>query len=454
MIHATNCSAGGGSGGSVLLKTKTLIAGSGTIRSDGGNGGRNTRSISGSGAGGAGGRIAVYVDHRNESGIGNAFGLNLEAFGGLHGKSSESNHIRSAPGTVFWQCKETGTSYVVVDNGPNDMTTTGDAIIVNDVDNLHFDHMRLVRRGGLRWRPTIPAVSRGILSVRYLEGDTTGQWTIEDNSIGLLNAVVNVSGTGASVNESSEHPDRIHTCTRLFEKSPGIWTSINVGVYHFDDVNLGLTKAAVFVKRRGELVTPAHATISRISVWLFGRWRGLENLSVNGGGNLYVSPESNAFLLNSLSLFETGNCTLSQNLALSVSGSLELYNASQLWVEMNASITVQTLYIDSLATILGQGLGFGSCSGPGRPGVSRWGASHGGLGGNKDFDTLSVDETIGSAYGDVFFPIDPGSGSCHIDGRMGAGGGSSVQLNVAEWSHVEGTIDMSGGDARSETRNT
>jgi hypothetical protein len=122
---------------------------------------------------------------------------------------------------------------------------------------------------------------------------------------------------------------------------------------------------------------------------------------------------------------------------------------------MNASIAASSFYVDSLATILGKEGGFGYCMGPGAPNPSTYGASHGGFGSAKTVDSLlSSDGKIGSAYGDVFFPTTPGSGSCHPDEARGAPGGSSLQLDISEWSHVEGTIDMSGGDGSSDREKT
>ncbi|GMH80183.1 hypothetical protein TrLO_g9720, partial [Triparma laevis f. longispina] len=102
-----------GSGGSILIDTKSLV-GSGTVQANGGSPGDG-------GGAGSGGRIAIYLETQGNTTAGSAptVAATVTAYGGTH---SQSSSCGGAAGTIFIRHGTLGV--LEIDNNDNSRATT------------------------------------------------------------------------------------------------------------------------------------------------------------------------------------------------------------------------------------------------------------------------------------------------------------------------------------------
>jgi hypothetical protein len=105
--------------------------------------------------------------------------------------------------------------------------------------------------------------------------------------------------------------------------------------------------------------------------------------------------------------------------------------------DFGVTILADNLTIDSGSFINSNGKGYPSSVGPGTPAAEKQGASHGGWNG----------ENNKSPYGNVYEPIDLGSGGSSRYSALGGYGGGAIKLSVDNTLTVNGTITSVGNDS-------
>ena len=497
------CRAGGGAGGSFLLKTGVLKVSEGTIRV---NGGRGARSRNGDfGYGGGGGRVALYcetiVDKDGNPASDLLSLLDVQAFGGYEG---DVEGLRSGPGTFYHECGTNGSKFLIVDNGENTLDAPVDALILVDEESVHFDDVQLLRHSGLRWAQTSQKPrNRTVFSISRLNGDTTGRWWIADGQIGMLNTR-SIETPYPVSQPQSEHLSHGCSFTRLFRHNESVFTQISVHAYHIDDITLALAGVGIDVAATSDLVTPSFVSMTNVPLNLQGRWLGVEYLSLTWGARMEIrqdptttsefnlkslllsgdakfrlglresSSSSNGFVnldvmhttllddaellidetvparvhMGSMALWDKSKLQSGRNSNLSLSEHLWLYNSSTLMIHGSTAIACNSIVLNQDSRIDGDGNGYDKCSGPGHPAEdSGRGASHGGLGSPESFSDFVSNENKMPANGDVFYPRNEGSGSCDPANRNnGASGGASLVLEAFGESELNGTITLHGND--------
>jgi hypothetical protein len=329
-----------------------------------------------------------------------------------------------------------------VDNGDNNLDEPLDAIIVDRLPGLHFDRMSLFRRGGLRWVPVDRvSTNKPIFSVSYLEGDTTGQWKIHDNQIGVLRT--------EPVKTASTNSEHGCVYTQQFSVDESMRTQLRLETYYINEIAVILNSAGIDMAPGAELVSSSNVTARSVVLNLRGIWRDLEHLSLQRSSELHA--EGNAYLsefeLKSLTLSDSASFT-QRDLNVSVE-SLVMVDTSTMFLHGQNRWKAEQFHLGENAHIGGKkGGGYGECEGPGSPSRSVRGGSHGGLGSREDVDAFVKAENSLLAYDDVFRPSRPGSGGCdpEYEGKSGHGG-AYLHLNVSGWTRLDGEIDLSGSDA-------
>jgi hypothetical protein len=353
-----------------------------------------------------------------------------------------------------------------------------------------------------------PPSNKTVFSIKYLEGDTSGRWTILDDQVGILaTSLIEPPSEKTTTNVGSVNLERGYSYTRLFKESGSMFTQLSIGAYHVDDVNLALTQVSIDVRFEGELITPPTVAVKSVGLNISGIWSGVENLSLAWGAEMNMSKPSSNIELNSLTL--SGDASLkftemnrfglqvnsavlleqSQVIAdvassmslqmntltlhhdsyfdigkdgnLSFLESLHLYNSSIVAMHGRTHLSTPRLFIDVDASVNGSARGYGNCEGPGSAINSpsknsfRLGGSHGGLGSYESVEEFVALEGKMLANDDVFWPQLPGSGGCGLSGRADdAGhGGAYLHLQVLEESEIWGEIDLSGGHADESSSN-
>lgn len=386
-IHADGSGSqqdGGGSGGSVWIRTKVL-SGSGVVTANGLNGG-------------SGGRIAINVEDKQE------FSGSISSFGGCRTSCG-------AAGTVFIKEYLTGLPYetTIVDN--DGQSSIGITSIMHGAQTEYTLQKLSVTREG-RVEVVNPSSNVTVnIDVLNLEGDFTCQLRVLKNqrlSLGTDSVTGNqpfVLRCAVSVEVGSE----VILAPRIFVKETTMKPAFEV----FGKIQGG--QELVIGKNALVLVSPEGIIGTKSSKKGILTFRELRVLS---GGHIIFNQGGKA--------------------------SVEVRAAVSINIEYNGILESPFVILKAPAfnihmggRVLSDGLGHKSGPGVGGP---TGGGSFGGCGGHFTMEFCPI-------YGSIFGSIIPGSGGGAASGSSGGHGGGVIVLDVKDL-RLDGMITSNGADGQ------
>ncbi|KAK3755992.1 hypothetical protein QZH41_003345 [Actinostola sp. cb2023] len=398
---------GGGSGGSILIKT-TSFSGHGVITTEGGSG-------NGNGGGGSGGRIAVHVSWLRE------YAGKYIAYGGLGTKAG-------AAGTVYYTDTNEGLSHRPIIKSDGNKTEFGVGFTKLIIDNVNRN-------------PSIPTIIINENKTYYEFKE------LEVNN----HAVLNIHGEEAVLVVHNFTGDR----TGLVHLKSGQKMFVEVV-----ESSKGYTVASVSYKvdQGAEIVYPSSLTLLGTRCTFEGFVVGVYRLiAAEGARVVFTSSTQTGIKENGTFqvLTTPGNVTFPEiymqrgsKLDLSrINGTLTLtalifrvkYHAV---VNMNhGNIDSSWAWLESRGKILLEGTGYSAESGPGKGKTVNTigtGAGHGGEGGAHQSNI-----TGGEPYGSVYKPLHFGSGGGNGQGQGGSGGGL-LHWRIGQQIELDGLLSVRG----------
>ena len=389
-------SSGGGSGGSVYLRSATLY-GHGEIVSNGGNG-------LGAAAGGSGGRIALYITDKSP------FTGTLTAFGGC-------GSACGAAGTIFIREYVVGLplNSTVVDNG--DRKTEANTIVMHERKVSYTIRLLKLVNGARLKVAKVPNAEMKI-AIQNLEGDGSGSVHVQRNqtlTLGAGKAVTTrpfVFPWAMMVDEGAT----LNLAPVLFITRTAITPSLYLAgkLTGGQEVNVGQS-ASVVIAKTGTIGTFANTP----GVYSF------RTLKVSSGGRIKFEVDNVAKVpveLHSVSI-DVGFGGILEGRYLKV-------KTPTLNIAFNG-----TLRADGLGNPAGVGVGAGSSS-------LLTGGGYGGCGGGNTIQSCIV-------YGYLFQAAEFGSGGGTSQLRSGHGTGGGIVHVEASDLVVDGLISSNGQGADS-----
>ena len=387
---------GGGSGGSVFLRSGTLH-GHGEIVSNGGKG-------LGAASGGSGGRIALYVTDKSP------FKGTLTTFGGC-------GSACGAAGTIFIREYVIGLplSSTIVDNG--NRKTDANTIVMHE-KKVSYTMQLLKLLNGARLKVAKVTNAEMKIAIQNLEGDGSGSVHVQRNqtlTLGAGKAVTTrpfvfpwamVVDEGATLNLA---PVLFITRTVI---TPSLYLAgkLTGG----QEVNVGQS-ASVVIAKTGTIGTVAFTP----GVYSF------RSLKVSSGGWIKFEVDNVAKVP-----VELHSVLIDVGFGGTLEGRYLKVKTPTLNVAFNG-----TLRADGLGNPAGVGVGAGSSS-------SLTGGGYGGCGGGNTIQSCIV-------YGSVFQAAEFGSGGGTSQPRSGHGTGGGIIHVQASDLVVDGLISSNGQDADS-----
>eukprot|EP01113_Clastostelium_recurvatum_P046743 TRINITY_DN8234_c0_g1_i5.p1 TRINITY_DN8234_c0_g1~~TRINITY_DN8234_c0_g1_i5.p1 ORF type:complete len:1273 (-),score=284.34 TRINITY_DN8234_c0_g1_i5:26-3298(-) len=353
---------GGASAGSILIQTGDF-SGYGLIQANGGS--ALMSYYSSHPGGGAGGRIAVYSARASSwEGTMQAFGGPANAHTGRYGGC----------GTIFTKDTTLNTTRLVINNNgvgtyystiTNPVSDPGGAYLTDGLASYHFDEVNIAGKGQL----SLVNSGATTITIAKITGDSSGSLHIPRNV--TLNA---------------------DTYLGSWVPSP-LYASIYVYQGGVAKLPSKLSLFNVYLNLQGTAVGLAHVECLQTSKLILGA-RGNTEGSVPGQFSLNVvdvSQASSTVLETDVALY-AGQVTVQQQATLSGG---------------NFFLSTPSLVVGPTAAIHADGMSTNAAAaGPGRgktDGSVGTGAGHGGNGGGTS--------QIGRSYGNVYWPVLPGSGS-------------------------------------------
>lgn len=421
-LDGTGTNAGGGSGGSIFIKT-TNMTGHGELNVEGGVG-------SGTGGCGAGGRIAIHCRWRykyggrikDKGGQSSYGGVNLGAAAGTGYKEENYRPLEYRIRKYLKKTNETilqvDHTYLHVDNEGYDVP--GATVLMEENTVVYeFDELELTGYSRLVvYHPENKSVN---VTVHKFIGDKTGQFHIFDRQKIFVEVVESVSNV-------TEAP-----CSYLIEAG-------------------------------GEILLPSEVHLYGTRSVFKGMITGIEKLFVSYGANVDVYSTTQTALMENreyIVISKPGNLSIAE-VTVKMGGNLEFRK-----IDKDMSLTVDSLLIhyqgkmymnhgsvlSTYGHLYSQGLfstdftGHPSQSGPGNGSqiiisgsTVGTGAGHGGQGGYAD-----VSPTAGQAYDSVYTPHVLGSGGGNGTGTGGFGGGH-LTWRISQLLELNGVLTSKGGD--------
>ena len=411
-LDGSGVNSGGGSGGSILIKT-TNMTGHGEIAVAGGKG-------VGSGGAGAGGRVGIHCRWRYR------YGGKLTDHGG-------HSEVGAPAGTIYIEenfrplqyrhvkyLKKSNTTilavdhtYLHVDNKGYDVSGAT-MLMEENTTEYEFDEMELT--GQSRLLVYHPPNSTVNVTVHRFIGDKSGQFHIRDRQKIYVEVV-------ESETNKTEAP-----CS-----------------YKIDN--------------GGEIVLPSEFHVHGTRTIIEGRFTGVHRLYVSRGAEIdFTSTTQTALIENKTYVFisEPGNLSFSEVVVKKL-GDVEFRRVTELLrltcnelvvkyrgkMFINHGEIISTFaWLDSEGVINVDGVGYSAQKGPGAgwsEGAVGTGAGYGGVGGRSG----------GSAYGSVYTPWHLGSGGGNGRGIGGSGGGYLVWL-VSKRLELNGLLTANGQNGRGQ----
>lgn len=399
--------AGGGSGGSILVKT-TSFSGHGKLTAEGGSG-------NGNGGGGSGGRIAIHVSWLRE------YAGKYIAYGGTGFKAG-------AAGTVYYTDTNQGLSHRPVLKTEGNKTVFGVGFTKLSIDNANRN-------------PDIPTM---IIN----ENNTYYEF---DELAMNKHALLHIHGKKAVLVVHNFTGDR----TGLVHLQSGQKMFVEVV-----ESNKGYTVASVSYKVDigAEIVFPSSLTLLGTRCRFEGLVVGVYRLIIaEGSGVVFTSTSQTGIKENGTFkvLTTPGNVTYPE-IYIQKGSTVDLtrINGSLILTALIFRVKYHALlnlnhgridsswaWLESRGRILMKGTGYEAESGPGKGSTINnigTGAGHGGEGAAHQ-----PNKTGGIPYGSVYKPTHFGSGGGNGQGRGGSGGGL-LHWRVGQQIELDGLISVQG----------
>ena len=411
-FQGSGINAGGGSGGSILIKA-TNMTGHGEISVAGGKG-------TGSGGAGAGGRVGIHCRWRYR------YGGNLRDHGG-HSK------VGAAAGTIYIEenyrplqyrhlkyLKKSNTNILAVDHtylhADNEGYDVDGATMLMEKNTTEYELDEMELTGKSRLLVYHPPNSTVNVTIHRFIGDKSGQFHIRDRQKIFVEVV-------ESVTNKTEAP-----CSYKIDQG-------------------------------GEIILPSQFHVHGTRTVVEGRMTGVQRLYVSVKANIhFMSTSQTAMIENKTYIFvsQPGNLSFAEVVVKKqgvvhlrdVTGFLRL-TCSELVVKYYGKLAIKhgeilTTFarLDSKGVIDLDRVGNGPEKGPGAgQSIANFGtgAGYGGDGGRNG----------GEAYGSVFTPRDFGSGGGNGGGTGGSGGGYLI-LKVSKKIELNGLLTANGENGRGQ----
>ena len=364
--HASEWSAGGGAGGSILVNT-SVLKGYGAFEANGGNGGMGGNSNKRHGGGGGGGRIAVHcpldpnADARDTGDADNSTAQNSWQFTGMFQTfgGKRTNNMTLTPrkrdeqtvyevdwrgidriyrrdvggaGTIYHDCGPY-TDTLIVDNNNRPQADTTQ--IAQSKANITVRNVHVLARGQLSFVPVgFGNGTKNIIDIGVLHQDGTGFIWLRRDDVLVLRTNGSVSGLYETIVETKKVSETTLAVSASSIQYIGAETSIRTNLRMDEGSSLGASHNLI---------------VSGVTVEIRGKVLGSRNLFITNGtrmavfGTAYTDgmPEGtfdmsilrvedgSIFRLENLTRLEVGNLTIGpvnkNNLAkLSVRGQLEM----------------------------------------------------------------------------------------------------------------------------------
>ena len=424
--------AGGGSGGSILLKT-LHFSGFGVINCGGGDG-----AAGGHGGGGGGGRIAVHI------GFSNKFAGHLRTTGGVGSSGVPSG----AAGTAYLEETARGPQYADI---KYDKTTNKTFTVAThrrlEVDN-EWRNIDLFNSHEEPWLYTV-----------LYEGSSDYYVLDEVKLIQLANLRINYPSGGGKVTVNvhkflGDRSGLIH-----LRKNQQLFVEVQASV-----LNETIAPCSFRIDDESEIVLPEIVDLLGTRTWLAGRITGVQHLTIASKAHvIFMSTAQTAIIENDIYIHMTpkGNFSFTTITVERASkaefsqivhpmyihcSNLEVKYQGEMYMN-DAEIMSSNAELESQGIINLDGAGYPSEKGDGKGltlnnGIGI-GAGHGGQGGGpKPFFG-------GSAYDSILTPSKPGSGGGNGNsGGSGGAGGGLLQWNVGELIEMNGVLSLRGTDGQ------
>ena len=390
-------SAGGGSGGSIFIKT-TNISGHGTVNVVGGAG-------SGKGGGGSGGRAAIHCRWRYSYGgqfiNRGGFGSNLNNSAAAGTMYKEENY-RPLEYRHLKYMKETNTTmlavdhtYLHIDNEGNDVPG---ATMLMEEDTLHYEFDEIELTGYSRLLIYHPIGKNVTVVAHKFIGDRTGQFHLRENQTIYVEVV-------ESQTNRTEAP------------------------------------CSYFIESGAEIVLPAEFHAHGLRTQIHGLLTGVHFLILENSGYVVISSTARTALIENreyVEITKPGNCSFA-HVVIKQGGSLNLRRADDVIVSVTSALfevhyeglvavnhgLLLSNYgeVETKGQIMLDGTGHRNANGPGA-GTSFTsygsGGGHGGQGGKGGPQNAGYNG--GKGYDSVYKPLKLGSGGGNAAENKGGNG--------------------------------
>ncbi|PIK61099.1 hypothetical protein BSL78_01924 [Apostichopus japonicus] len=418
--YADAVGSGGGSAGSVWLHCDT-IKGYGRIAVNGGDGYEDNQSP---GAGGAGGRLAMYF-YKNET----ANGFNYHARGGRAGGPLAEN---GGAGTVFLYHMEYDHRTLLIDNGGLEAWTdhhtlydysdwaddgcrtwilslSGHHYFAGGNHDFHFEELQIDGSAHVAVL-TEPIGRNATLFFLYMIGDRTGTVHISENqSLDLHRPEIDLPFSARVYADGY-----LGLAPDTYVHGVSIW--LHGTIAHVKNMTLhhyGMFTMEHGGRSLGDEESSYH--FDNILVQDDGTVLGVTSTTKDPGISLYVDTltiEGGGTVHGTRLFIQTENITIDDGGSLNVNG--QGYNRTD-------------IRDDAVGVNIGQGV------------ASTMGSSGGGFGGTSGRGKGTP--LTGQPYGNLYEPFDFGSSG---GGTMGGAGGGILLLNVTGFAIIDGVVSANG----------
>jgi len=365
--YTSGWASGGGAGGSVFVTTSTLGPSTGLMTARGGGGGWNTYSgsVTYSGGGGSGGRIALRCDQHSYGPGANAtslgwqnFQLRYNAMGGYTGGPTgvSFNGDLAGAGTVFVDCGKEFARTLIVDNQvTNRPAASRYSMVAEQAGAFTLRELRLLGGGHLLLPTPLDLGVTTVMTAQVVTGDGTGLLTVTNRTVVAF--PTRPTGSSLAIIAAATIPPA------------GLLESPNAGSAYLQ----GNVSYQVSMLTDGTTVAPAQSSLviddgglALLHPWLIlrgrsldvaGRLSGARNISVLDGGSLVVrstacAADGGPVALDTIYVANNSVVSLGAGVRL-VASQVILEGGSRLLVADSATLSITSLTLSTSFLSLG-----------------------------------------------------------------------------------------------------
>ncbi|CAH1775844.1 unnamed protein product, partial [Owenia fusiformis] len=450
--------AGGGSGGSLFIEAK-ILGGDGTIDASGGQG--YDGSYSNHGGGGGAGRIALYY-------VDNDFVGAYIAAGGEGGANSENG----GPGTIYLHKLPRSETTLLIDKtkanyeeiyedttGYDNIEIANRTLYIDNRGRFPLDQNRNLTDGYDDMRQG--SATAWALPGSYPSSVVATEFDTEEKPDVVLDEI-QVYG-GGHIAFIQEDCSTCNIDIRLVGIQGNRQGRIHIGFNQTLFIADGRLPIDMAIYRGGEGTLQGELRVIGVTVRIEGVLKDVENMTIVEGGTLFVSEmvdlngdRKDTIPFIAINIRNNGKMVANNGIDVRIlkGKSLHVFPGGML-ESNNLEIIADEVYVDTLASIVSDGLGYASEAGPGKG--SRIGANYGSggsHGGEAGSESTGNEAPIG--YGSFTYPRDFGSGGGHGTDTLGynydgGAGGGAIKIEAKNVLKIDGNVTASGADGVSGT---